>query len=83
MRTIDPRVVAASRSRRRKEKLYGKLAAQTRKQKKKNESFIRNAAKTLKGVWSGFGTAKDIAGQIYNVLESPSYYSLHNLSGFH
>ena len=83
MRYVDPRIVAAARCRRQRDKLYGQLAAQTKKQKKKNESFIRDVAKTLKSVWSGFGTAKDIAGKLYNILESPSYYSLHGLSSFH
>ena len=70
---IDPRLLA-------------RLQAKSKKHQEKNEDTlrdeIRETGRKLKKALKFAGKTKSVLGQIYNILDSPSYYGLHNIQKF-
>ena len=56
-----------------------RLMQQSQTDQSKNMDTIDNYASNLMGLWSGFQKAKDIAGSLYQIANSPGMYNLANL----
>ena len=72
-RKIDPKILA-------------QLQIQTKKDKKKNEKTLkqemREAALKIGDILGTISKTKGMLGQIYNIIEAPTYLDVRNLRGF-